>query len=81
MTCLTQASHYPEQKQLYVLPGCLYGKYVKCDAPLFKHYEGSTWHGNDASALKWIFRERLVLIMATGLLSPHLRELYSLSYR
>lgn len=61
-----QASHYPDQKQLFVLPGCLYGKYVKCDQSLFKHYKGSTWHGNDASALKWIFQERLVLLLVTG---------------
>jgi hypothetical protein len=29
---------------------------------LFKHYTGSTWHGSDASTLKWVFRERLPLL-------------------
>lgn len=58
-----QAAHYPRQKQLFVLPGCLYGKYAKCkNISLVRHLTGSTWHGNDASTLKWIFRHRLVLL-------------------
>lgn len=49
-----------------MLPGCLYGKYVSCDTTLFKHYVGSTWHGSDASTLKWIFRERAPLLLLVG---------------
>jgi len=47
---------------LFVLPECLYGKYTPCEETLFKHYTGSTWHGSDASTLKWIFRERAPIL-------------------
>jgi mannosyltransferase OCH1-like enzyme len=57
-----QASHYQKQMELFVLPECLYGKYTPCEETLFKHYTGSTWHGSDASTLKWVFRERLPLL-------------------
>lgn len=61
-----QAAHYADKKGLYVLPECLYGKYVPCNTTLFKHYVGSTWHGSDASTLKWIFRERAPLLLLAG---------------
>ena len=59
-----QASRYTDQRQLYVLPECLYGKYVKCEESLFIHYVGSTWHSDDAAFMKNIFRHRTQLAAA-----------------
>ena len=61
---LAQASRYQDKRQLFVLPECLYGKYVTCNDSLFIHYVGSTWHANDAALLKNIFRHRLQIAMA-----------------
>ncbi len=61
---LLQASRYKDKRQLFVLPECLYGKYVTCDDSLFIHYVGSTWHADDAALMKNIFRHRLQIAMA-----------------
>ena len=56
-----QATHYPDTRELYVLPECLYGKYTQCEDSLFIHYKGSTWHSDDAAVMKGIFHYRLQL--------------------
>ena len=57
----TQATHFRNTLELYVLPECLYGKYRQCEDSLFKHYVGSTWHSDDAAFMKAVFRNRLQL--------------------
>ena len=60
----SQASRYKDKRQLFVLPECLYGKYVTCEESLFIHYVGSTWHADDAAFMKNLFRHRTALATA-----------------
>ncbi|CAF0870043.1 unnamed protein product [Adineta steineri] len=55
-----QASSYSNRSSIDVLSQELYGKYVhNSTRSLFRHLKASSWHGNDAAAIKWIYRQRI----------------------
>ncbi|CAF0956517.1 unnamed protein product [Rotaria sordida] len=62
---LTQeASSYPNRSSLDTLSPVLYGKYAyNSSYSLFRHIKASSWHGNDASMIKYIYRWRHVFIV------------------
>lgn len=46
--------------------------YSKTDARFFRHFEGSSWHSNDAKSIKWLTKNRWVVsvvLLNVGLLA------------
>ncbi|CAF1069412.1 unnamed protein product [Adineta ricciae] len=59
-----EASNYVNRSSIDVLSQDLYGKYThNSTRSLFKHLKASSWHGNDAALVKWIYRRRIILLL------------------
>ncbi|CAF0778515.1 unnamed protein product [Rotaria sordida] len=57
-----EASYYRNRFSISVLSEELYGKYThNSSRSLFRHLKASSWHGNDAAIVKWIYRQRTIL--------------------
>ncbi|CAF2395205.1 unnamed protein product [Rotaria sp. Silwood2] len=64
-----EASYYPKRSSINVLSGELYGKYIyNSSQSLFRHLKASSWHGNDAAVVKWIYRRRAILFLLSIIL-------------
>ncbi|CAF3552288.1 unnamed protein product [Rotaria socialis] len=60
-----QASSYVNRSSLDILSSELYGKYsTNSSYALFRHLKASSWHGNDASIIKLIYRWRYMVLAA-----------------
>ncbi|UJR21116.1 hypothetical protein I4U23_024216 [Adineta vaga] len=64
-----EAWKYPNRSSLDILSPELYGKYIfNSSYSLFRHLKASSWHGNDASIIKWIYRWRNLILFVSILL-------------
>ncbi|UJR28372.1 hypothetical protein I4U23_009615 [Adineta vaga] len=58
-----EASNYVNRSSIDILSQDLYGKYVhNSTRALFKHLKASSWHGNDAAFVKWMYRRRTAFL-------------------
>ncbi|CAM4910823.1 unnamed protein product [Rotaria socialis] len=78
-----EASYYPNRSSINVLSQELYGKYIfNSSLALFRHLKASSWHGNDAAFVKWIYRRRTILFLVLTALFVIINAIiYSIQYR
>ncbi len=65
------------KQQIYAMAGRLYNDEGGCgdSRALFKHYDGSSWHGSDSAIIFWLFQTLSwslpVITLLAGLLLGH----------
>lgn len=62
-----QASLYARRRELSIISANMYGKYANSSEAIFVHLFGSSWHGEDAKSVLWIFKHRWFVVGMTAM--------------